>query len=152
MVHLYEQYSKVWGGANVEIFTAVFDSHITFKDCNFTNNGIEGDLVLDHDYAAAGSGLMFITDILQPTFNRSEDIIEKNEDIHIPCTLNINGSNFTRNRAFTGGALLIISLYAPLLGGTLQEELHIESCLFEGNFGVIGTALYCVYDVISLIM
>ena len=132
--------ARYGGGANVEIFTAVFDSHVTFKDCNFTKNGIEGDLVLDLDYLTAGSGLLFITDILQPTFDRSVDIVAEKETI--PCTLNINGSKFVDNHGFSGGAILIVSLYAPLLGGTLQEELHIESCLFERNFGVIGAAVY----------
>ena len=132
--------ARYGGGANVEIFTAVFDSHVTFMDCNFTKNGIDGELVLKLDYITAGSGLLFIIDILQPTFNRSVDIISEND--HIPSTLNIFGSNFIENRGFTGGAILIVSLYAPLLGGTLQEELHIESCRFERNFGVIGAAVY----------
>ena len=128
------------GGANVEIFTAVFDSHVSFEDCNFNKNGIAGNLVLNLDYATAGSGLLFITDILQPTFNRSVDIIPEIE--HVPCTLSISGTNFTENRGFSGGAILIISLYAPLLGGTLQEELHISSCRFVSNFGVLGAAIY----------
>jgi predicted outer membrane repeat protein len=128
------------GGANAEIFTAVFDSHITFEDCNFIKNGITGDLVLNNDYVTAGSGLLFITDILQPTFNRSVDIVPETE--HVPCTLSISGTNFTENRGFSGGAILIISLYAPLLGGTLQEELHISSCRFVSNFGVLGAAVF----------
>ena len=132
--------ARYGGGAHVEIFTAVFDSHVKFEDCNFTKNGIDNDLVLNIDYITAGSGFMFISDILQPTFNRSVDIVPNIQ--HTPCTLSIHGTIFIENRGFSGGAILIISLYAPLLGGTLQEELHIESCLFEKNFGVIGSAVY----------
>lgn len=127
------------GGANVEIFTAVFDSHIVFSGCNFTNNG---DQVLNTnmDYVTVGSGIGFISDILQPSFNRSIDI-DPTFDL-VPCTLTIADSNFTENVAYSGGAIFILSLYAPLLGGRLQEELRIESCLFEENGGVVGGAIY----------
>ena len=131
------------GGANVEIFTAVFDSHVMFRGCNFTNNGPDNvDHVIDTsvDYVTVGSGIGFISDILQPSFNRSVDI-DPDIDL-VPCTVNIIQSNFIENYAYSGGAIFIISLYAPLLGGTLQEELRIESCVFERNLGVVGGAVY----------
>ena len=132
--------ARYGGGANVEIFTAVLDSHVVFRHCNFTKNGIDTDLVLSADYVTAGSAIGLVSDILQPTFNRSVDIVP---DVNnVPCTVVITNSNFIENRAFSGGAILIISLYAPLLGGTLQEEILIESCHFERNYGVTGGAVY----------
>lgn len=130
------------GGANVEIFTAVFDSHVMFRNCSFIKNGLDDNLVLSLDYTTFGSGLGFISDILQPTFNRSVDTVPRFRQV--PCTLVISESKFTENRAFGGGAILIISLYAPLLGGTLQKRLHIESSHFERNYGVLGGAVYAL--------
>lgn len=130
------------GGALVEIFTAVFDSHVIFRTCNFSENGIETDLVLSSsaEHVMAGSGMGLISDILQPSFNRSLDI-DPDLDL-LPCTVSITNSTFIDNHAFSGGAIFIISVYAPLLGGTLQEEVRIESCHFERNFGVLGGAIY----------
>ena len=130
-------------GANIEIFTAVLDSTIEFRHCRFTENGLEKDSILhteNVEIVTAGAGLSFTSDILQPTFNRSVDIVSDLD--HVPCTITIADSDFYENRAFSGGAIFIISLYSPLLGGALQEELNVQSCRFDSNFGVVGGAIY----------
>ena len=138
--HFQNNTAKYGGGAQVQIFSGVFDSHVVFEECVFKKNGLGEGLYSNFNYTTSGSALAFFIDFLQPNFSANVNL--KPPLLREPSSMTVIRSNFTDNVAFSGGAVIVLSLFASLFGGIIQDSIFFEKCRFENNVAIIGSAMY----------
>ena len=129
--------ARYGGGTHVEIFSGVSDSHVLFSNCSFDKNGIDTALLpggVQFSLAAAAMALFF--DFGRP--NITENIISSRLESNSITVIN---TNFTDNRAFSAGAVLLESLH---FSDTVQHLALFENCRFERNIAVYAAAFFAV--------
>lgn len=129
--------ARYGGGTHVEIFSGVSDSHVLFSNCSFDKNGIDTALLtggVQFSLAAAAMALFF--DFGRP--NITENIISSQLESN---SITVIDTNFTDNRAFSAGAVLLESLY---FSDTVKHLALFENCRFERNIAVYAAAFFAV--------
>lgn len=124
------------GGAHVEFFTGVYDSHLFFDNCMFQFNGVEDSFAADAEYSIVGSALLLIKDLAQPLFRTPKDI--KN---YSPSQMVVSNSMFMNNTAHTA-TVDFHSLYSFVLNQNIQNDVVFSNCRFEHNRAVTAPGIY----------
>ena len=140
---LIQNNTAVFGsGVHVAIFSGVRDSHITFNNCTFLNNGIAGDF---RSSSAGGGGLVLVNDLIMPKgIDTSASFRNRN------LVVTISNSNFTENRVQAGAGAYILSGYtSPIRDNTDALMLIFDNCIFERNTALLGSALEIIESKLS---
>ena len=133
--------SRYGGGAHIAMFGGVYNNNMTFTNCTFFKNGLEGYIVTELSYATTAAALYFIKDLSHPT-TQSFTQVEQ----FAPNTLFLQNCNITANRASSAGALLIQSLYSTStpVSSTSHDMVIFDSCTISENEALLGAAIYMV--------
>ena len=133
--------ARFGGGAHVQIFAGVSDSNVTFLNCHFEKNGLvdlEDIDNLSSNFTSAAA-LAVLNDFIRPA---------NAEPVHYGTRVRSNSvtvldCNFEANKAFSGGAVVIYSLYtSPQQGGHLQ--VLFDNCAIKNNLALSGAAMYAI--------
>lgn len=125
-------------GASVQVFTGVYNSSIDFSNCEFTKNGLAGDIVQFYAYVTSSSGLEITTDLMHPRIEEAGCIFGNIS----PSTVTIRNSNFVSNRAFSSGGVGVFSFYSPGQRRQFPHKVIFESCRFIDNYAYSASALF----------
>ena len=128
--------ARTGGGVSINVFTMVLNSFVTFTDCSFNKNGLEGEIATYRSFAATGTGMTILLDIRHPRLN---NIVSIND---MPTLITVSYSNFTENRAFTAAGVAVVSLYAPIFNKKYHNTVIFETCQFDQNIAYLGAAVY----------
>ena len=123
------------GGASMQFFTGVSNSHMDFDDCTFHSNGLNASFAYELRYLI-GSALVIARDLVKSDFD-----VRRIRGDYTPSTLNIRNSMFLNNRGFTG-TVVIYSLFNPILGQESQNLVVFDGCKFEFNEAVVGAGIF----------
>ena len=130
--------ARAGGGANVQVYTGVYNSSIEFSDCLFSKNGLKGDIVFNYDYLTYGSGLIMVTDSFNPRIGAVNCLISDNV---VPTTVKFSNTDFSDNRAFSAAAASIFSLYSPGQRRQFPHYIVFDSCTFRRNLAFSASAV-----------
>ncbi len=126
-------------GASVQVFIGVYNSSIEFSNCDFSRNGLAGDIVEAYDFLSSSAGIEITTDVYHPRIREDRCIF--NDNIR-PTPILIKNSNFMYNRAFSAAGVGIFSFYSPGQRRQFPHIIKLESCQFIGNYAFSASALF----------
>lgn len=126
------------GGAQVQQFTGVSKSLVSFDECNFEFNGVERSLASNKSYGIVGSAISYLKDLVQPDFD-----IEFIADDYSPSQLVVTNSRIVNNTAFTG-VVVVYSFYNLVLVQNANHDVRIIDCTIEDNFAVVAAGILFV--------
>lgn len=121
------------GGAHVQLFSGVPDSHVLFDNCIFEFNGVDVSFI---EYGISGSALQVFKDFIQPNFN-----LRRIKDNYTPSEVTVVNSVFRNNTAFVG-TIEVFSLFNFVLAQHSKSEIVFENCTIECNVAILGAGLY----------
>ena len=130
--------ARFGGGAHVQIFASVTDSHVLFSNCSFDKNGIDSSLLSGEiSYTLSAAALAIFFDFERP--NNTELVISSLQPQ--PNSISVINTNFTRNQAFSAGAVFLESVH---FSPSVRNYALFEKCRFEENIATYGAAFYAV--------
>lgn len=130
--------ARFGGGAHIEIFASVSDSHVQFSNCSFDKNGIDSSLLRGEiEFSLSAAALAIFFDFERP--NNTELVISSLQPR--PNSILVVNTNFTGNQAFSAGAVFLESVH---FSPNVRNFALFEKCRFEENIAAYGAAFYAV--------
>ena len=126
-------------GSSVQIYTGVYNSSIVFSDCDFSNNGLAGEIVEEYTFVTSSAGLEIVSDTFHPRIREAECITSDNV---APSSVLVKNSDFKYNRAFSAAGAGVFSFYSPGQRRQFPHIVEFVSCRFIGNYAFSASALF----------
>ena len=133
--------ARYGAGAHVAFYTGVTNTHVTFDNCTFLNNGFKrAEFINGSAFSAGGGALAVFNDLSRPDFLTFVPIQSRNVSVHAQDTV-IYG-----NGATIGSGLLAYSLFTSVPPNPSEAVIiSFTNCTFEANNGLLGSAMW-VYE------
>ncbi len=129
--------AKFGGGVHIGMFAGTSNNHITILDCSFEQNG-------NHSMYSGGALIAFFELWRQSQFTADSLVPEMTRTNNI--TLEVINTTFTKNAAFSGGAVFLASQYTEETHSQKSSiRVYFRGCRFVSNSGMGGSALL-VYE------
>ena len=136
-VRFQENMASYGSGTHVTIYSGVTNTHVSFDNCNYLDNGVTAVTALHDTFVVGCGGMSIFNDVVLPFNVSAPDYIpERNVSVRIVDT------DFRRNKAPLTGALSIYSLYTSAVSN-LKDVVSflIEGCTFEENESFLASAI-----------